>query len=169
MEMNFLAIGLAALVNVGLGFVWYNPKTFGQAWMKESGLSPESIKGMNMPMIFGSIIVFAFMLAMAMNMLVLHQMHVYSLAANALSSAQEGVKTEANMDITRFLGKYGAEFKTFKHGALHGFLSSLFIVLPVIATNALFEKKTWKYIFINVGYWALSFTLMGGIISAMQP
>jgi hypothetical protein len=38
------------------------------------------------------------------------------------------------------------------------------LVLPVIGTNALFERKSGKYIFINWGYWAVSMTLMGGTI-----
>jgi hypothetical protein len=35
-----------------------------------------------------------------------------------------------------------------------------------MGTNALFERRSWKYIFMNVGYWALSAAIMGGIISA---
>jgi hypothetical protein len=30
----------------------------------------------------------------------------------------------------------------------------------------LFERRSWKYIFINAGYWILTLTLMGGIICA---
>ena len=57
------------------------------------------------------------------------------------------------------------EFHTFKHGAFHGLLMSLFIVLPTLGTNALYEQKGWKYIMINVGYWAVSFAIMGGILN----
>jgi hypothetical protein len=42
---------------------------------------------------------------------------------------------------------------------------TLFVVLPTLGTNALFEQKNWKYILINVGYWALTLSVMGGIIS----
>jgi Protein of unknown function (DUF1761) len=44
----------------------------------------------------------------------------------------------------------------------------VFLVLPLIGTNALFERKSWKYIFINAGHWTVSLMLMGGIISAWQ-
>jgi hypothetical protein len=64
-----------------------------------------------------------------------------------------------------FMTSYGSEFRTFGHGALHGFITSLFIVFPPLATNALFERKSWTYIFINYGYWAVSLIIMGGIIS----
>ena len=33
-----LAAGIAAMV---VGFVWYNPKVFGTAWMRMSGITPE--------------------------------------------------------------------------------------------------------------------------------
>jgi hypothetical protein len=167
---NISMIGtlLAALVNVIVGFIWYNPKTFGTVWMKEAGISPEKIKTMNMKVIFGAIIIFSLMLAITINMLVIHQTHIYSLAMNALSGTDEAAKATANADINAFLSKYGQEFKTFKHGAFHGFMSAIFIILPVIGTNALFEGKTWRYILINAGYWAVSFALMGGIVSAMQ-
>jgi hypothetical protein len=63
-----------------------------------------------------------------------------------------------------FMAKYGNNFRTFKHGVFHGILSSLFIVLPILATNAMFERKGFKYIAINVGYWTISMALMGGVI-----
>jgi hypothetical protein len=66
------------------------------------------------------------------------------------------------------MAKYGNNFRTFKHGALHGFISAFLMVLPVIGTNALFERKGFKYIAINVGFWIINFTIMGGIICAWQ-
>jgi len=51
-------------------------------------------------------------------------------------------------------------------GVLHGLMTSVFVFLPVIATNALFERKSWKYMLLNFGYWAVSAMIMGGIISA---
>ena len=60
----------------------------------------------------------------------------------------------------------GTAFRTFGHGALHGFFTGLFIVLPILGTNALFEQKGWKYVWINTGYWAITLMLMGGLICA---
>jgi hypothetical protein len=40
----------------------------------------------------------------------------------------------------------------------------LLIVLPIMGTNALFERKSFKYVLINVGYWTISLALMGGIL-----
>jgi hypothetical protein len=39
---------------------------------------------------------------------------------------------------------------------------------PIIAINAMFDRKGFKYIAINAGYWVVSFCLMGGIISSMR-
>jgi len=64
--------------------------------------------------------------------------------------------------------KYGSNFRTFKHGAFHGILASLMLALPLIGINALFERKGFKYIAINVGYWIVSFAIMGGIVCGMM-
>lgn len=60
MELNYLAIVLAALSTFLLGGLWYSPAVFGKAWMKENGFTEESLKGGNMAKIFG----LAFILAL---------------------------------------------------------------------------------------------------------
>lgn len=40
-SMNFYLYFVTALVPLILGFVWYNPKTFGNAWMKEAEMTDE--------------------------------------------------------------------------------------------------------------------------------
>lgn len=72
--------------------------------------------------------------------------------------------TTAKPSYAAFLADYGNEFRTFKHGALHGFMSGLFLALPITAINGLFEQKSWKYILVNAGYWIVSMTIMGAII-----
>ena len=53
MEINFLAVLVAALSSFVVGFVWYNPKVFGTIWMKEVGMTEEKAKQGNMAIIFG--------------------------------------------------------------------------------------------------------------------
>lgn len=60
------------------------------------------------------------------------------------------------------------EFDTFKHGAGHGLILSLFLIGPIFITNGLFEQKSWKNIFINIGYWLITLVLMGGIVDSMN-
>lgn len=37
MNINFLALLAAAASSMVVGFIWYNPKVFGNIWMRESG------------------------------------------------------------------------------------------------------------------------------------
>ena len=53
MEFNVLAILVSAIVPLVLGFLWYNPILFGNAWMRESGMTEEKMKSGNMAVIFG--------------------------------------------------------------------------------------------------------------------
>ena len=41
-------------------------------------------------------------------------------------------------------------------------------VFFALAVNSLYEQKSWKYIFINGGYWTVAFTVMGLIIGAWK-
>jgi hypothetical protein len=43
-------------------------------------------------------------------------------------------------------------------------MTGLFLVLPIIAINSLFEQKSWKYILITAGYWMVSLTIIGAIV-----
>jgi hypothetical protein len=62
---------------------------------------------------------------------------------------------------------HGNNFRTFKHGLLHGSMSGILFVLPILAINAMFERKGFKYIAINAGYWIICLAIMGGIICQM--
>ena len=44
------------------------------------------------------------------------------------------------------------ESMNFGHGAFHGAILGLFVVMPAMVTNALFEQKSFKYMFVNVGF-----------------
>ncbi|HKJ44962.1 MAG TPA: DUF1761 domain-containing protein [Balneolales bacterium] len=55
-----------------------------------------------------------------------------------------------------------------KMGALYGFLTGFGWIFLAIGVHSLFEKRSWKYIFINGGYWAVSFTVMGLILGAWK-
>jgi len=63
----YLAIFLAALIPMVLGYVWYHPKVFGGAWMKSLGLTEESLKEGNMALIFGLSTLISLFLAWTMN------------------------------------------------------------------------------------------------------
>jgi hypothetical protein len=160
MEINFLAILLAALSTLIVGFIWYNPKVFGTIWMKESGLTKENEKGINMVLLFGMSIIYAFLIAFILRFLVVHQ-------TGALGMIGGDAKL-AKPSFIAFMNDYGTAFRTAKHGALHGFMTGLFLIFPVIATNAMYESKSFKYVMIVAGFWTVCFTIMGAIICQMQ-
>jgi hypothetical protein len=66
------------------------------------------------------------------------------------------------------MGKYGDNFRTFKHGAFHGAINGLFVAVPILGVNALFEQKSFKYIAVNGLYWIITLSLMGGVICGWQ-
>ncbi|MCX7551297.1 DUF1761 domain-containing protein [Xanthomarina sp. F2636L] len=156
MDYNFLAIAVAALVPLVMGFIWYHPKTFGKAWMQESGLTTNDLKGGNMALIFGLTFIFSFLLAFALQFLTNHQTGALGMVGGDASNALPSYKA--------FMADYGMAFRTFKHGALHGFIAGILLLFPVMAINAMFERKRWKYIFINSSYWLICVTIMGGIV-----
>lgn len=162
--MQLFIIFLTALIPLAVGFVWYNPKVFGNAWMQAAGLTEDKIKGANMAATFGFAFLFSLMLAFFMQLLVIHQFHVVALLTTQPDSAD--ANSQASQMLKKFMELFGTSYRTFKHGAFHGTISGLFLGLPIIGTNALFERKSFKYIAVNVGYWMLSMALMGGVICA---
>ena len=156
MEINFLAIFVAAASALVIGFIWYNPKVFGTAWLRAAEMTEEKMKGASMGKIFGLALIFAFLLALAMQMLTIHQIGAMGMIGGDLEAAKPSFEA--------FMNDYGTAYRTFKHGALHGAMSGVFIALPIIGTNALFERKGAKYIFINSGYWIVTMAVMGAIV-----
>ena len=45
-DVNWLAVGVALIVNMVVGALWYGP-LFGKAWMKENGFEMEDLQGGN--------------------------------------------------------------------------------------------------------------------------
>jgi hypothetical protein len=152
------AILLAStLVPMVIGFVWYNEKTFGNAWMNETGMTKEKAKEANMLKTFGFSLLFSLMASTVLYQIVIHQ--------NALPSLVMGDQSPETLAwLKASMERYGNNFRTFSHGMVHGFITGLFLALPIVGLNSQFEMKSWKYILITAGYWIVSFMLMGGII-----
>ncbi len=162
--MNFIIILSAALIPMLVGFIWYNPKVFGNAWMQASEMTEDKIKGANMLKIFGFTFLMSLMMALALQMLVIHQVHIASILT--MHPTFKDTNSEAALMFAKFTELFGNDFRTFKHGVFHGTIAGLFLALPIVATNALFERKSFKYISINAGYWVVSMALMGGVLCA---
>lgn len=140
-SINWLAILVSALIPLVIGAIWYNPKVFGTAWMQATGITEDKIKTASPAKAYSVAVLLSVLLS-------------FYLYMNVLTGGPDEMR-------------HGQEiFMTFKHGAVHGAFLGIFVALPVLATNAIFEMKSAKYIFINVFYWIVSLTLMGGALNA---
>lgn len=153
---------VAALIPLLIGFVWYHPKTFGNFWMRVSGVTEEKLKTGNMAVIFILTYVLGFLMAAIMMSMVIHQTHLFSIFADTPSI--DDPNSEIGKYFADLMAKYGTNFRTFKHGAFHGVLTGVLFVTPIIAINAMFERRGFKYIMVHVGYWIVTLALMGGTI-----
>jgi len=133
-SLNWLAILVAAISTMVLGFLWYSPLLFAKAWTREMGYDPndkakmdEMRKGAG-PAYAGSFVaslISAFTLA-----LILHGMRADSL----------------------------------HFGLMASFHIWLGFVATVQFTGALFAKQSMKLFGINTGYQLVCFLAMGAIL-----
>ncbi len=162
MEVKFYLVFATALIPLIVGAIWYSNALFGKAWMRSSGMTEEKVQSGNMVVIFGLTYVFGILLSMAMLTWGIHQFTTQSLFAMQPGfSDQTGPEWEF---FKNFMSQYGDLHRTFGHGAVHGIIGALIIAAPVISINALFERRSWKYVLIHVGYWAITLALICGTL-----
>jgi hypothetical protein len=154
--MNFSGILLASFIPLLIGFFWYGNLGFGKAWQKETGFVADSSQKGRLVVIFILTFIFSIFVAFIMQFLVIHQTGAFGMIGGDINKALPSYHD--------FMNDYGTAFRTIKHGALHGTMSGILLAFPIIAINALFERKSWKYIFIHAGYWTVCFGFMGAII-----
>lgn len=129
---NWLSIVVGALVPMVVGFIWYHPRVFGNAWMTSIGKTEEDLESGNMAVTMGVSYLLSAMLAYMLSM---------------------------------YVGFHDPAEQVFTHGAFHGGMLAVFVGVPVLATNSLFEQKNWTNIIINAVYWIITVALMGGVIT----
>lgn len=159
---NLLVVVLAALIPMVVGFLYYNPKILGTAWMNASGMTEEKVQSGNMVKMLLVSFICAFLFSAFLFGFVVHQTDVYSLYA---SEPGFGVENSAVMNrLDTLMLEFGDRFRTFGHGSFHGVLIGLLFVTPILGTIAVFERKSFKYVAINGGYWVITLALMGGVL-----
>lgn len=155
-----LVSALAALVPLAIGYVWFHPKVFGKIFLAGARFN-ENEPEQNMILIFGLTYVYGFLIALGLHAITIHQFGLGGLLQPELGYTDpEGAITT----LTEMSKVFAHKFRTFRHGAIHGTINGILILLPVCAINGLFERKGWKYILVNAGYWIICTALMGGII-----
>jgi hypothetical protein len=151
---------ITALIPLLIGAIYYHPKVLGTVWMKTNGFTEEDLSKGNMALIFGLVYFFGILLSALLTNLVIHQANVGSILMPQVTDTG----SQEYKDLADFMAKYGDRYRTFKHGMLHGGITTIFFILPVIAINALFERRGWKYITIHTGYWFITCMLIGGVL-----
>jgi hypothetical protein len=162
MTLNWPIILATGLVPLAVGAIWYGP-LFGKTWQRLAEIDDSKMREANMLVLFGLTILAGMLLAVGLTPLVIHQLSIFSVLQNT------AVQTEGSPDFIfaqQFMASYGNAFRTFGHGALHGFMAALLIGSPVMVVNGLFERKKINYLLLNMGYWVLVMALMGGCICA---
>jgi len=135
-HLNWLAILVAAISTMVVGFLWYSPILFAKPWMREMGYDPNDkakIQEMQKsagPAYAGSLVaslVSAFTLALFLHWLRAESLHL---------------------------------------GFMVGFHVWLGFVATVQFTGALFMKQSMKLFAINAGYQLVCYLAMAGILAA---
>ena len=142
MEPNFLAVGVTALVPMIVGFVYYHPQVLGGPWMRANGFTLESLGNGPKPILYLVALGLSFLLS-------------FFMCINVTGPGQD-------------VGPEGQNYATFGHGVVHGVLISLTVLLPVLGTMSIFERRGWGWVFSNLGYWMVTLAVMGGILSAWR-
>ena len=135
--INYLAVFVAALISMVLGFLWYGP-IFGKPWIALMKFTQEDIekakqKGMTKEY-----------LLMMVSALVM----AFVLAHNVL-----------------FGGVY-LEMTGWAAGVQAGIWNWLGFVVPITLSGVLWEGKPWKLWMLNAGYYLVSLVVMGIILAS---
>jgi len=141
-DVNYIAVVVAGLIPSILGAIYYGP-LFEKQWLNSLGKTKEEMVPSNMGLTYG--------LALLMAMIASYSLKIF------IEFLHRGVENGA---LTF------ANFHSFKHGAFHGFFIALTLVVPIIVSMSLFQKRSGSNIILNVVFWLLCFTLMGGILDA---
>ena len=160
MVPNFLVLAASSLIPFLIAFVWFHPKVFGgTTWATVAGLTKAQSDQPVKPFKLILSILLNFFLAFGIYNLAVHQSGVFGMVgANA-----ELLKTGT---AAAFLAEYGNNHLNFGHGMIHGGIQTILcFVLPILGYAAIFERKSSKYLFINLGFWILSLAIMGGVIA----
>ncbi len=142
MEVNYLAVFVAAVAGFMIGFVWYLPQVFGTKWMKVlgtpmTGMKPEGMGG-KMAISFLSALVSAIVLSFIITIAI----------AWKVSS---GVTPDLLMT-----------------GMITGFWVWLGFLATSLVDPVLWQNKPWSLWGINAGYWLVRLVVMGGIIGFLR-
>ncbi len=161
MTPNFLVIGAAALIPFFIAYAWFHPKVFGgPTWQKVANLTDAQMANEVKPWQLLLSLLFNFFIAFGLFIVTVHSTHILGLHGGDIESLKASATSVA------FLKEHGMNYNTFTHGIGHGLiLGFVTFVLPILGYAVIFERKSFKYLLVNGGFWALSMTIMACVIS----
>lgn len=138
-EVNFLALILAVIVSMVIGFAYYMNPIIARPWMKLMGYGKDDVKptGSEMAKLYVTSAVLAFITAFILS-------HVMT------------------MSIAYF------DYSPVATGIITAFWMWLGFIMPVQATDVLFSKKPIKLFVINTIYQLLALLGMGVVIGLVR-
>jgi len=169
MDQKLIVNLVAALVPIVVGFIWYNPMVFGNILIKANGKENRE-KPSPGKLVFSLLVTYLasfFIASRVLGSIVIHQHGFHGMLANQPDLNVPG--TDLYNTVHGLLDKYGSNFRTFKHGALHGSLTGLFLVFPILGIIAVHEPKPFIWVAIHSAFWIACLAIMGGIICQYMP
>jgi hypothetical protein len=137
-SLNWLAILVAAISTMVVGFLWYSPLLFAKPWMREMGYDPnDKAKVQEMQKSAGPA-------------------YAGSFVASLLSA------------FTLALILHGLRAEDLHFGIMASFHIWLGFVATVQFTGALFMKQSMKLFAINTGYQLVCYLVMGSILTVWR-
>lgn len=137
-EVNYLAVFLASVASMIVGFLWYSPAILGKPWMKEKGMTADDVKKAQKEM--GKWYGLSFVVALVVAYVLFH---VMVMAEN-------------------YFG-----YSWLSTGLTSAFWMWLGFIMPVQVTATIFGGKNWKLLGIDTGYQLASILAMGIVIGVV--
>ena len=156
---NFLVLVGAAFIPFFIAYAWFHPKVFGgTTWATVAGLTPTQNDIPIKPYQLGLSILLNFFLAFGIYNLGVHESGVFGMLSGDAAALSTGT-------TAAFLAEHSGKHLNFGHGMIHGGIQTILcFILPILGYATIFERKSRKYLFINLGFWIISLGLMGGVI-----
>jgi hypothetical protein len=135
-EVNYIAVLLAGIVSMLIGFLWYSPILFAKPWMKLRGYTQESLKKAQKEM--GNLYALSFIVSL-LTAFVLS--HVMTLSQNFY------------------------QYPPLMTGLTTAFFMWIGFMFPVQVTSYIFGEKKWGLLMIDTGYQLASVVGMAIVLS----
>ena len=167
MDQKLLVLLEAALVPLVVAAIWYNPYLLGRFWGTGTGPTKDKMTITNLSIFAVVSVIAGYYIAGSLGGIVIHQHGIYSMLAGVPEVHQKG--TELYNTVQGLMDKYGNNFRTFKHGAFHGYRTGLYLVLPFLVIFGLLDGRKICWILVHAAYATICLALMGGIVCAYMP